>query len=75
MSLSYLPLLKQAAGIILQNHVDDVDSEQYVMLVAKTLDLPVIVQADIATEILKEGQLVTIDPQKGLVYNGIIENV
>jgi pyruvate kinase len=72
---SYLPLLKQAAGIILQNHVDDVDSEQYVMLVAKTLDLPVIVQADIATDILKEGQLVTIDPQKGLVYNGIVENV
>lgn len=72
---SYLHLLKQAGGVILQNHVDDVDSENYVMLVAKTLDIPVIVQADIASYILKEGQLVTMDPEKGIVYNGIIENL
>ncbi len=72
---SYLPLLKQAAGIILQNHVDDIDSEHYVMLVAKTLDIPAIVQADIASHILKEGQLVTMDPQKGLIYNGIVEGI
>lgn len=72
---AYLPLLKQASGIILQNHVDDVDSEHFVMLLAKTLDIPAIVQADIACHILKEGQLVTLDPQKGLIYNGIVEGL
>jgi pyruvate kinase len=72
---SYLPLLKQARGIILQNSPDDVDSEHYVLLVAKTLDLSVIVQADIAFHSLKEGQLVTLDPQNSIVYNGIVENL
>lgn len=70
---SYLPLLKQASGIILQNHMDDVDSQNYVLLVAKTLDIPAIVRADGAFDILKEGQLVTLDPQKGLVYKGIVD--
>ena len=68
---SYLPLLKQAAGIVLQNHVDDIDSEQYATLVSKTLDIPVVVRADGASDLLKEEQMVTLDPPKALVYNGV----
>jgi len=69
---SYLPLIKEAAGIILQNHIDDFISEQYVMEVAKMLDKPAIVRADDAYRNLKEGQLVTLDPEKALVYKGVV---
>jgi pyruvate kinase len=69
---SFLPLLKNAAGVILQNNVDDVDSERYLVLVAKALDLPIIVRADSALFLLKEGQLATLDPAKALVYKGIV---
>lgn len=67
---SHLSFLKLAKGIILENHLDDVDSEKYAMLVAKTLNIPVIVRADGASSLLKEGQLVTMDPQSFLIYNG-----
>lgn len=69
---SYLPLLKQAKGVILQNHMDDISSENYIMLVSKTLDIPAIVRADGACQVLKCGQLVTLDPQKALVYKGVL---
>lgn len=69
---SYLPLILEAAGIILQNHIDDVASEKYAIKIAKTYKKTVLVRADAACRILKEGQLVTIDPEKALVYNRII---
>lgn len=72
---SFLPLLKNAAGVILQNNVDDLDSERYLMLIAKTLNFSVVVRADSAFALLKEGQEVTLDPQKGLIYNGIVDQV
>lgn len=66
---SYLPLIKEALGVILQNQIDDTSSEQYLLEVAKTLDKPVIIRADVAYRNLREGQLVTLDPEKALVYN------
>lgn len=68
---SYLPLLKESKGVILQNYIGDIDSEKYVLLVAKTLNIPAIVRADGACSILKEGQLITLDPKKAIVYNGM----
>ncbi len=67
---SYLKFLKEAKGIILENHLDDVDSEKYVLLVSKTMNIPVIVRAEGASTLLKEGQTVTLDPKGFLVYNG-----
>ena len=69
---SYLPLIKEAKGIILQNHIDDASSEKYATLVAKTLDIPLLLRADSACTILKEGQLVTLDPKRALVYHGAV---
>jgi pyruvate kinase len=69
---SYLPLIKEASGIILQNHIDDPESEKYALKVAAEIGKPVIVRADGATRILKEGQLVTLDPEKALVYKGVV---
>lgn len=70
---SYLSLIRESAGIILQNHIDDIHSEEYALHIARELGKSVIVRADEATRILKEGQLVTLDPEKALVYKGVIQ--
>lgn len=69
---TYLPLIQESSGIILQNHIDDVVSEKYLLKVAKNLKKTVLVRADAACRILKEGQLVTIDPSRALVYKGVL---
>jgi pyruvate kinase len=69
---SYLPLMKESAAIILQNHIDDKDSEKYALDMARELEKSVVVRADAALHILKEGQLVTLDPEKSLVYKGVV---
>ncbi|MCB1111919.1 MAG: pyruvate kinase [Chlamydiia bacterium] len=69
---SYLSLMESAKGIILQNHVDDIDSETFVMQKARELGKPAIVRADAAFNNLKEGALVTLDPEKALVYKGVV---
>lgn len=68
---SYLSLIQECAGIILQNLIDDSYSEEYALYIAHKLGKSVIVRADAAIRILKEGQLVTLDPEKALVYKGV----
>lgn len=69
---SYFPLLREASGIILQNHINDVASEKYAKKIALHLGKPVLLRADAACSILKERQLVTLDPEKALVYKGVV---
>ncbi len=69
---SYLPLLHEAGGIILQNHINDIISEKYAKKIALLLNKPILLRADAACRILKEGQLVTLDPEKALVYKGVV---
>ncbi|MDE3055481.1 MAG: pyruvate kinase [Verrucomicrobiota bacterium] len=71
---SFLSVLHRAAGIILQNAVDDASSEKYALLIAKTFSLPMISRADRAMHLLSEGEEVTLDPRKGLIYRGTSEN-
>jgi pyruvate kinase len=71
---SYLPLLKNAIGIVLQNFPDDSDSEHHASQVAKMLDIPLLTRADGAMSRLIDGQIVTLDPLKGIVYKGPIMN-
>ena len=71
---TFLPVLKRASGVILQNFIGDSASEKYVALVAKTFEISVMSRADGAMSILKEGDEVTLDPQKGLVYRGSEES-
>jgi pyruvate kinase len=67
---TFFPLLKKAAGVVLQNYIGDNASEKYAALVAKSFEIPVMFRADGAMSILKEGDEVTLDPQKGLIYRG-----
>jgi pyruvate kinase len=69
---TYFPLIREAAAIILQNHINDISSEKYAKKVALMLGKPVLLRADAACQVLKEGQLVTLDPEKALVYKGVV---
>ena len=70
---SFLPILKRAAGVILQNYIGDTTSETYAELVAKTFDISVITRADGAMAVLREGESVTLDPKRGIIYRGAEE--
>lgn len=64
-----IPIIESSSGVIVENY--DISS----MAARKVLDLkiPVIIGANNATSILKQGIVVTIDEKKGMVYNGIIK--
>lgn len=69
---SYLPFIRESAGVILENLVNDEESEKYLIKIAKQLQKPVLTRADAAFRVLKEGLLVSLDPQKKLVYKGVV---
>ena len=69
---NYAALVRESLGVILENHVNDTDSEKCLLEMAKSMDKPAIVRADAATQMLKEGQLVTMDPEKASVYKGVV---
>ena len=62
-SREMLPLLRKASGIILQ----DADPEGHGVIVGLSLDIPVIIDAANALEVLKSGAVVTMDGNKGIV--------
>ena len=66
-----VPLLKYVKGVILQNHVDDVESEWALKGSAEKLHLPVIFRAEGASSVLRNELLVTLDPEQAIVYKGI----
>ncbi len=57
------PLLRKASGLVLE----DPNPDGHGAIVGQTLDIPVIIGAAHATEILKSGAIVTIDGKKGTV--------
>jgi pyruvate kinase len=65
---SYQDLLKNSLGIILQNRPDDITSEYCALDIAKILDIPILTRADGAMSLLLDGQIVILDPDKGIVY-------
>lgn len=69
---SYIPFIKKSLGVILQNHADDLVSETFVMQAARDMQKTALVRVENAFTVLNEGQLVTIDPDKGLVYKGAV---
>lgn len=71
---SYLPWLKGALGMVLQNHPDDSESEELALEYSKLLDIPLLARADGAMTLLKADQAVTLDPSKGIVYKGSLKS-
>lgn len=69
---SYLPLIAESAGFILQNPIEDTVSEQCALQFAEKCNKPVVIRAESAMSTLKEGLLVTLDPEKALIYKGVV---
>lgn len=69
---AYVPLIRECMGVVLQNHIHDLESERFAQKICKELDKPLIIRADAASRVLKNGQLVTLDPEKALVYKGVV---
>lgn len=57
-----LPLMRQAAAIICEG-----DDAEYAVEVATILNIPVISKAKNASQILRDGMTVNVDPSKGIV--------
>ena len=57
-----------AKGVILQNSLADVSSENFAISLAHTHNVPLIVRADNAMTLLEDEQVIEMDPEKGLVY-------
>ncbi len=69
---SYEPLVNEALAVILQNPPEDKKSEKDLVEHCLGLGKTVITKVDGAFRILREGQLITVDPEKALVYKGVI---
>jgi pyruvate kinase len=67
-----LKLFEAARGVVLQNHSDDMESEKAAFEIATHYQIPLVVKAEGAFEILKQDQFVTLDPKKGLVFKGSV---
>ncbi|NGX52082.1 MAG: Pyruvate kinase [Candidatus Anoxychlamydiales bacterium] len=65
---SYLPLFEVAKAVILQNRDVDTISEKLALEQAQKLDLPLVIRAKHANDILLNDETVHLDPQKGLVF-------
>ncbi|HIV02868.1 MAG TPA: pyruvate kinase, partial [Candidatus Aphodoplasma excrementigallinarum] len=64
-----LPIIKRASGLV----IEAASSASHGVTVGLTLDIPVIYAANNATDILKCGSIVTLDPTGGVVYSGTVK--
>jgi len=64
-----VPAMKKVAGII----TDEGGMTCHAAIVSRELGTPSVVGTKKATSLLKDGQIVTIDGEKGLVYEGAIK--
>jgi len=63
---SYLPAMVKAAAIVVEQ--GGLTSHAAVVGIAK--NIPVVVSAKDATKLISEGQKITVDPRRGIIYNG-----
>lgn len=66
-SNNILPLIRDAAGIITE--ADGLNS--HAAIVGLALDKPVLLGAENATKLLKDGTTVTLDTKRGIVFSGV----
>jgi pyruvate,water dikinase len=68
-SPDYVPAMEKSSAII----TDKGGSTCHAAIVSRELGIPCIVGTERATQILKDGQLITVDATKGIVYAGADE--
>lgn len=62
----YLPLIKRASALV----VEEGGQNSHAATVGLALEIPVIIGAENATKILKNGAVVTVDSNRGIVFYG-----
>jgi pyruvate kinase len=70
--VNFQDIVDAAAGIILQNNPEDTISETTLLEECSKRGKTLIVGVDGAYRSLREKQLVTLDPQKAIIYKGIL---
>ena len=65
-----VPAMRKVAAIV----TDEGGMTCHAAIVSRELGTPAIVGTKTATQILKNGQLVTVDGERGLIYEGIFES-
>lgn len=70
---SYVPAMKRASAII----TDQGGSTSHAAIVSRELAIPCVVGTSEATKILSDGDIVTVDGEEGLIYEGnvVVESV
>lgn len=69
---SMIPLIREAAGVILQTAPDDTCSEPLLLEACQREGKTAITGVDGAFRVLREKQLITLDPFKAIVYKGVV---
>lgn len=69
---SYLPYMKNASAIIVEDNAEE--EHNHAVIVGQTLDIPVIIGAANVVESVRNSIIITVDSEKGYVYNGAIES-
>ncbi|WP_069997320.1 pyruvate kinase [Cellulosilyticum sp. I15G10I2] len=67
----YLPYMKKASAIIVEDSTPE--ESNHAVIVGQTLDIPVIIGASNIVESVRNSVIITVDSEKGYVYNGAIE--
>ncbi|MET1160274.1 MAG: phosphoenolpyruvate synthase [Thermoprotei archaeon] len=67
----WVPLMKKAAAIV----TDEGGMTSHAAIVSRELGIPCVVGTGNATKVLKSGMTVTVDGGKGVVYEGIVEEL
>ncbi len=65
----FVPAMKKAAAIVTNTG----GMTSHAAIVSRELGIPCIVGCKTATEVLKEGQLITVDGSRGIIYGGKVE--
>lgn len=65
----FLPYMKKASAIIVE--AGEEEENIHAEIVGQALDIPVIICAQNAVELIRNGTLITVDSRKGFVYNGV----
>lgn len=67
------PFLREASGILLQNTPDDLESERLLLDFCRKEKKTAIVRVEGAFSLLREGLVITLDPEKAIIYKGIVK--
>ncbi len=65
----YVPAMQRAAAIV----TDEGGLTCHAAIVAREMGTPCLVGTEHATEVLKEGEIITVHASRGLVYEGVIK--